>query len=106
MGYCGPVSTPDGPETIMALPLGFPNTGTGATGYAVQVSPGTDRLTATLSNGSSVPAAFCVVAGRKYAAFIVPSPLHLSRLSWLDTRGRVMASTTALPRFGFVQFQP
>ena len=106
MGYCGPVSTPDGPETIMALPLGFPNTGTGATGYAVQVSPGTDRLTATLSNGSSVPAAFCVVAGRKYAAFIVPSPLHLSRLSWLDTRGRVMASTTALPQFGFVQFQP
>jgi hypothetical protein len=105
MGYCGPVSTPGGPETIMALPLGFP-TGTGATGYAVQVSPGTDRLTATLSNGSSVPAAFCVVAGRKYAAFIVPSPLRLSRLSWLDAGGRVMASTTALPQFGFVQFQP
>jgi hypothetical protein len=105
MGYCGPVSTPDGPETIMALPLGFP-TGTGATGYAVQVSPGTDRLTATLSNGSSVPATFCVVAGRKYAAFIVPSPLHLSRLAWLDARGRVMASTTAVPQYGYTQFQP
>jgi hypothetical protein len=53
MGYCGPVSTPDGPETIMALPLGFPDSGTGATGYAVQVSPGTDQLTATLSDGST-----------------------------------------------------
>ena len=73
---------------------------------AVQVSPGTDQLTATLSNGSSVPATFCVVAGRMYAAFIVPSPLRLSRLSWLDAGGRVMASTTALPQFGFVQFQP
>jgi RNA polymerase sigma-70 factor (sigma-E family) len=28
------------------------------------------------------------------------------RLSWLDAGGRVMASTTALPQFGFVQFQP
>jgi hypothetical protein len=106
MGYCGPVSTPDGPETIMALPLGFPDPGTDATGYAVQVSPDTGLLEATLSNGSSEPASFCVVDGRKYAAFIVPSPLHLSRLTWLDARGRVIASTTALPRYGFVQYQP
>lgn len=91
----------DPPET----PVDGPG-GTGATGYAVQVSPGTDRLTATLSNGSSVPATFCVVAGRTYAAFIVPSPLHLSRLSWLDARGRVMASTTAVPQYGYTQFQP
>jgi hypothetical protein len=108
MRYCGPISTPDGPETIMALPLAFPDRGTGATGYAVQVSPATAGLRATLSNGSSFPelTTFCVLDGRTYAAFIVPSPLRLSRLSWLDAAGRVMASTTALPRKGYVQFQP
>ncbi len=106
MGYCGPVSTPDGPETIMALPLGFPDPGTGATGYAIQVSPGTGQLTATLSNGSTEPARFCVVAGRKYAAFIVPSPLRLAKLTWFDARGRAIASTTALPQYGYTQFQP
>jgi len=106
MGYCGPVSTPGGPETITALPLGFPNPGTGATGYALQVSPGTDQLAATLSNGSTEPATFCVVAGRKYAAFIVPNPLRLAKLTWFDARGQAIASTTALPRYGYVQFQP
>jgi hypothetical protein len=106
MGSCGPVSTPDGPETIMALPLGFPDPGAGATGYAVQVSPGTDQLTATLSNGSTVPAAFCVVAGRKYAAFVVPNPFWLAKLTWFDARGQAIASTTALPRYGYIQFQP
>lgn len=106
MGYCGPLSTPDGPETIMALPLGFPDSGTGATGYAVQVSPGTDQLTATLSNGSTEPAAICVIAERQYAAFIVPDPLRLAKLTWLDARGRVIATATALPRYGYVQFQP
>ena len=107
MGYCGPVSTPDGPETIMALPLGIPSyRSTGLTGYAVQVSPVTARLKATLSNGSSELAAFRVVDGRRYAAFVVRDPLRLSRLTWLDARGRVIASTAALPRFGYVQFQP
>jgi hypothetical protein len=106
MGDCGPVSTPSGPETIMALPLGFPDPGTGATGYALQVSPGTDQLTATLSNGSTEPATFCVVAGRKYAALIVPDPLRLTKLTWFDARGRAIASTTALPRYGYTQFQP
>jgi hypothetical protein len=106
MGYCGPVSTPDGPETIMALPLGFPDRGTGATGYAVQVSPGTDQLTATLSDGSTESAAFCVVAGRNYAAFVVPNPLRLTKLTWFDARGQAIASTTALPRYGYTQFQP
>jgi hypothetical protein len=106
MGYCGPVSTPDGPETIMALPLGFPAPGTGATGYAVQVSPGTDQLTATLSNGSTEPAALCVVAGRTYAAFVVPNPLRLAKLTWFDAQGRAIASTTDLPQYGYTQFQP
>ena len=44
--------------------------------------------------------------GRTYAAFLVRSPLQLSRLTWLDASGRVIASTAALPRYGFVQFQP
>ncbi len=47
-----------------------------------------------------------MVEGRTYAAFLVRSPLHLARLSWLDASSRVMASTTGLPRYGFVQFQP
>jgi hypothetical protein len=106
MGYCGPVSTPDGPETIMALPLGFPDSGTSATGYAVQVSPDTGQLTATLSDGSTEPAVFCTVDGRKYATLIVPKPLRLAKLTWLNARGRAIASTTALPRYGYVQFQP
>jgi hypothetical protein len=106
MGSCGPVSTPDGPETIMALPLGFPASGTGATGYAVQVSPGTARLKAVLSNGSVTLATPRVIDGRKYVAFVVPSPLTLSRLVWLDAGSRVIASTAAAPLYGYVQFQP
>jgi len=102
-GACGPVSTPDGPETIMALPLGLPGD---ATAYAVQVSPRTARLKAFLSNGSSELATPRVVDGRKYAAFVVPNALRLSRLNWLDAAGAVIASTTALPRYGYVQFQP
>ena len=105
MGYCGPVSTPDGPEIIMALPLSFPS-GTGATGYVVQVSPRTARVKAVLSDGSSELATMAVADGRKYAAFIVPDPLRLSRLIWLDARGRVIATTTALPQYGYVQFHP
>jgi hypothetical protein len=107
MGACGPVSTPTGPETIMALPLGVSSLpATGLTGYAVQVSPATAALKATLSNGSSEPAAFCVVDGRKYAVFAVSNPLRLSRLTWLDAQSRVIATTTGLPRYGFLQFQP
>ena len=105
MGYCGPVSTPDGPETIMALPLGLGD-GTGITGYAVSVSPDTDALMATLSDGSSTPATLCIVDGRTYAAFIVPDPLTLTKLTWFDAQGRVIASTKAVPRYGYVQFQP
>ena len=54
MGSCGPISTPDGPETIMALPLSYPlGADNAATGYAVQVSPVTAHLRATLSDGST-----------------------------------------------------
>jgi len=108
MGYCGPVSTPAGPETIMALPLGFdqPGVSAGATGYAVPVSPGTARVRAVLDNGSSVLATPRIVDGRKYVAFVVPSSRSLHRLIWLDAAGRVMASTTAVPQYGYTQFQP
>jgi hypothetical protein len=108
MGACGPVSTPTGPETIMALPLSYPSypRAAEATGYAVQVSPATADLEATLSDGSSESAGFCVVDGRNYAAFVVRAPLRLSRLTWLDAAGRVIASTTTLPWYGYVQFQP
>jgi hypothetical protein len=105
MGYCGPVSTPDGPETIMALPLGFPD-GTGATGYVVPVSSGLGQLKATLSDGSAAGVTFRVVHGRRYAAFIVPDPLRLAKLTWYDPRGQAIASTTALPQYGYTQFQP
>jgi hypothetical protein len=106
MGYCGPVSAPAGPETIMALPLGFAGPGVGATGYAVQVSPGTARIRAVFDNGSSVLATPRIVDGRKYAAFIVPDPFRLVKLTWFDARGRIIASTTAVPLYGYVQFQP
>jgi hypothetical protein len=106
MGYCGPVSTPAGPETIMALPLGFDEPGVGAIGYAFQVSPGTARVRAVLDNGSSVLAMPRIVDGRKYVALVVPSPRSLHRLIWLDAAGRVMASTTAVPQYGYTQFQP
>ncbi|HEY6312129.1 MAG TPA: hypothetical protein VIY52_15180 [Streptosporangiaceae bacterium] len=106
MTACGPVSTPDGPETIMALPLGSPNPGSGAIGYALQVSPATAELDATLSNGSTHPVTLSVVAGRKYAAFAVGSSLRLTRLTWRNAAGRVFASTTRLPLYGYLQFQP
>jgi hypothetical protein len=106
MGYCGPVSTPAGPETIMALPLGFDQPSVGATGYAVPVSPATARVRAVLDNGSTVLAMPRIADGRKYVAFVVPSPRSLHRLIWLDAAGRVMASTTAVPQYGYTQFQP
>jgi hypothetical protein len=106
MGACGPISTPNGPETIMALPLAYPDSASAAVGYVVQVSPATARLRATLSDGSARLVTPQIAAGRKYAAFVVPASLTLSRLTWLDTRGKVIASTTSLPRYGYVQFQP
>jgi hypothetical protein len=104
---CGPISTPEGPETIMTMPLSYPPTGLKApTGYAVQVSPGTGRLRATASDGSTQLVTPRVVAGRRYAAFVIGTSLRLERLTWLDTAGKAFASTTSLPRSGYTQFQP
>jgi hypothetical protein len=107
MGSCGPISTPDGPETIMALPLSYPlGANNGATGYALQVSPVTAHLRATLSDGSTQLVTPQVVNGRRYAAFAIDASLRLKRLTWLNAAGQEIASTTALPRFGYTQFQP
>jgi len=107
MGSCGPVSTPDGAETIIALPLSYPpDADNAATGYAVQVSPVTAHLRATASDGSSQLVTPRVVGGRRYAAFAIGAALRLERLTWLDAAGQEIASTTALPRFGYTQFQP
>ena len=107
MGSCGPISLPDGPETIMALPLSDPpGAGNGATGYALQVSPVTAHLRATLSDGSTRLVTPRVVDGRRYAAFAVGTSLRLERLTWLNAAGQEIASTTALPQFGYAQFQP
>ena len=106
MGYCGPVSTPAGPETIMALPLAFGEPAVGATGYAFQVSPGTAHVRAVFDNGTSTLATPRVVEGRKYVAFIAYPSRSVDRLIWLDASGTVIASTTAVPPFGYAQFQP
>ncbi len=107
MGACGPISTPDGPETIMALSLSYPPAKfNGPTGYAVQVSPATAHLRATVSDGSTQLVTPQVVDGRKYAAFAIGTSLRLERLTWLNAAGKAFASTTSLPRFGDTQFQP
>jgi hypothetical protein len=109
VSVCGPVSMPDGPETILALPLSlsFPPAGRPVpTGYAVRVSPATAHLRASLSDGSTQLVTPRVVDGRRYAAFSVGSALRLKRLTWLDATGQAFASTTALPRYGYTQFQP
>jgi hypothetical protein len=105
VGACGPVGTPSGPETLMALPLSLPGASAGTTGYGVQVSPGTARLRAVFSDGSVMVVTPRVVAGRRYAAFVVPPSHHLDRLVWLDAAGRVIASTAAVPPFGYIQVQ-
>ncbi len=107
IGACGPISTPDGPETIMALPLSYPlGADNGATGYALQVSPVTTHLQATLSDGSTRLVTPQVVGGRRYAAFTVGRSLRLTRLTWINAAGKEIASTAALPRYGYTQFQP
>jgi hypothetical protein len=109
VGVCGPISTPEGPETIVALPLSAsfpPAEDTAPTGYAVQVSPATARLRVTLSDRTTQLVTPRVVDGRRYAAFAVAAAVRPKRVTWLDDTGQAFASTTALPRYGYVQFQP
>jgi hypothetical protein len=104
---CGPISTPEGLETIMAMPLSYPPAGLKApTGYALQVSPRTAHLRVTASDGSVQLVTPRVADGRNYAAFVIGTSLRLERLTWLDATGKAFASTTSLPRSGYAQFQP
>jgi hypothetical protein len=106
-GACSPISTPDGPETITALPLSYPPAGfKEPTGYVVQVGPRTAALKATVSDGSTQLVTPRRVRGRRYAAFVVGTSLRLERLTWLDASGQAFASTTGLPRDGYTQFRP
>jgi hypothetical protein len=90
----------------MVLPLGSPHPGVVGVGYAVSVGAGVDHLTAELSDGSNVSARPLAVHGRKYAAFFVPGQLRLFWLNWVDAAGRLIAGTTGLPGYGFMQFWP
>jgi hypothetical protein len=97
---CGPISTPRGPDTIMALPLSFPADSGPGTGYAISIGAGPAQLTAELSDGTSRSVTPVVVDGRKYAAFFIPGPAHLTELEW-DTVGY-----RDVPLYGYAQFQP
>ena len=103
---CGPVSTPQGPSTIVVLPLGSLHPGVVGVGYAVSVGSGVDHLTAELSDGSNVSARPLVVDGRRYVAFFTPGSLRMFWLNWIDAHGRPLAGTTGLPGYGYVQFRP
>lgn len=103
---CGPVSTLHGPDTIMALGLGSPAYDGMGVGYAVSVSPGTVRLTAHLSDGGIMSVTPVAVEGRKYAAFFVPGPAHLTRLDWDNAVGQEVAGVQDLQEYGYTQFQP
>ena len=103
---CGPVNTPEGPSTIMVLPLGSPHPGVVGVGYAVSVGAGVDHLTAELSDGSNVSAQPLMVDGRKYVAFFVPGQLRIFWLNWVDAAGHPIAGMTGLPGYGYLQFWP
>ena len=103
---CGPVSTLHGPDTIMALGLGSPAYDGLGVGYSVSVNPGTVRLTAHLSDGGVMSVTPVTVEGRKYAAFFVPGPTHLTRLNWYNAVGQEVASVQDLQEYGYTQVQP
>lgn len=103
---CGPINTPNGPSTIMVLPLGSPHPGVVGVGYVVSVGSAPDHLTAELSDGSNVSARPLVVDGRKYAAFFVPGALRIFWLNWIDPSNRPIAGLTGLPSYGYIQFSP
>ena len=88
-------------------PSASPKPGTGATGYAVQVSPGTARVRAVLTNGSPCWPRRWIVDGRKYVAFVVPSPLLLCTAYPGSTpRAGSWPAPPRVPQYGYVQFQP
>ena len=106
MSGCAPVSTPNGPDTIMALPLGMPAPNDQGTGYALSVSPQTARLVVRFADGTAKSVTPVEVAGRRYAAFYVPASVPLRSLAWINSAGREFATLRALPQYGYTQFRP
>jgi hypothetical protein len=102
-GTCGPVSTPGGPDLIVALPLAAQADEGPGTGYGLSLSPGTSEILARLSGGRTLRVPAVVVDGREYAAFFVPSPAQLTGLTFVTANGR--RSTTRLPTNGYAQVQ-
>jgi hypothetical protein len=100
---CGPVSTPGGPDLVVALPLAAPAGEGPGVGYALSLGPGTTGLIARLSGGYTIQARPVVVDGREYAAFFVPVPYQLTGLTVVSAGGR--RSTSDLPRYGYLQFR-
>jgi hypothetical protein len=98
---CGPISTPQGPDTVVALPLAFPAASGVGTGFAVSAGAGTSRLIAVFTNEGVQLVRPVVVAGREYAAFFVPAPAHLVQLYWLA--GGHTTTTTMIPQYGYSQ---
>jgi len=101
IGTCGPIATPQGPDTIVALPLAFPAASGVGTGFAVSAGVGTSRLVAVLSGDGAATVQPVVVAGREYAAFFVPAPDHLVQLYWIA--GSHTTTTTVIPQYGYAQ---
>jgi hypothetical protein len=104
--FCGPVSTPHGLDTIMALALGSSAGNGQGVGYAVSVGPGTAHLTVRLSTGATFSVTPVVAADRRYAAFFVPSPVHLARLNWDNAAGQEIAGIQGPLDYGYTQLQP
>jgi hypothetical protein len=100
---CGPVSTPGGPDLVVALPLAAAAGDGPGVGYALSVEPGTTELIARLSGGDTIQARPVVIDGREYCAFFVPVPYRLTGLTIVTANGR--RSTGDLPSYGYVQVQ-
>jgi hypothetical protein len=98
---CGPMGAPGAAQSIVSLPSNDLY-GVGITGYAFSVSPGTARVVAGLSRGHSLQLTPAAANGRRYVAFAVINAT-VTWLTWYDAAGRVLASTTALPRYGWIQ---
>jgi hypothetical protein len=101
VGICGPISTPQGPDTVVALPLMFPAASGVGTGFGISAGAGTSRLIAVLTGEGAFVARPVVVDGREYAAFFIPAPDHVIQLYWIA--GSHTTTTTLIPQYGYTQ---
>jgi hypothetical protein len=104
--YCAPISTPAGLDAIVTFALGFPAAGSQGCVYALSVASATASVELKLDSGPDQRIRLTVAGGRKYAAFFVAPPSVLVKLELLDTRGRVIGWTDAIPAYGYLQFRP